>query len=388
MIPALKSISLVFAGGGTGGHFFPAVAIADRVCELVGEACETKIVFVGTTRGIEHRLRDSLGYPLHLINIRGLVRSFTLKNLAVPFLIVGALWQSRALLKNCSPDLVVGTGGYVSWPVLRMAAWMKIPGVLQEQNSYPGVTTRQLAGRVSRVYLGFDEARRFLPDRVRFVTTGNPVRRSVVGGDRREALGHFKLDPSRETILVLGGSQGARSINQAVLRSLGANSLPESCQLLWQTGAHDYDDICRKLGDTSGTPLVFPFENRMELVYAAADLVIARAGAISLAEIEANALPALLIPYPFAAGDHQRQNARASVSRGIAEMIDPDNLEETDLLAHAVAMIDDGRVDSMRRKLKQYTAGKKPAVDVIAEDIIRLVAGKQEASVDRTATGT
>jgi len=388
MIPALRSIRLVFAGGGTGGHFFPAVAVADRIGELVGEACETKIVFVGTTRGIEYRLRESLNYPLHLINIRGLVRSFTLKNLAVPFLIIRALWQSRALLKSSAPDLVIGTGGYVSWPVLRMAAWMRIPGVLQEQNSYPGVATRQLAGRVSRIYLGFDEARRFLPDRAPVVTTGNPVRRSVIAGNRREAREHFKLDPARKTILVLGGSQGARSINQAVLRSLAAGSLSDSCQLLWQTGAHDYEDIRRQLGDPSGNPTVFPFENRMDLVYAAADMVIARAGAISLAEIEANALPALLIPYPFAAGDHQRQNARASVARGFAEMIDPDDLEGADLIARAVAMIDHGRVDSMREKLKQHTAGKKPAVDVIAEDIVRLVAGKQEATVDRTATGT
>ena len=383
MIPALKSITLIVAGGGTGGHFFPAVAIADRVCELVGDACEKKIVFVGTKRGIEYRLRESLSYPLRLIDIRGLARQFTLKNLAVPFLVVKGLWQSRALLKEISPDLVIGTGGYVCWPVLRMAASMNIPSVLQEQNSFPGVTTRQLAGSVKRIYLGFDEARQFLPDGAPIVTTGNPVRSSVAAGNRREAQDYFKLNPSRKTILVLGGSQGARSINEAVVKSLSRNSLPQEYQLLWQTGQSDYEDIRTHLGEAAKAHTLFPFEHRMDLVYAASDMVIARSGAISLAEIESVALPALLVPYPFAAGDHQRLNARASAKRGFAEVIDPDHLGQVDLLAHAAEMFADGRVERMRQTLRQCAAGRKPAVDLIAEDIIRLVAKAQEATVDR-----
>lgn len=383
MIPALKSISLIVAGGGTGGHFFPAVAIADRVCELVGDACDTKIIFVGTKRGIEYRLRESLRYPLRLIDIRGLARQFTLKNLAVPYLIVKGLWQSRSLLKEISPDLVIGTGGYVCWPLLRMAASLRIPSVLQEQNSFPGVTTRQLAGSVRRIYLGFDEARQFLPASAPIVTTGNPVRKSVTAGNRHEAQEYFKLDPSRKTILVFGGSQGARSVNEAVMKSLNTRSLPQDYQLLWQTGQTDYEEIRKSLGDTAKAHTLFPFEHRMNLVYAAADMVIARSGAISLAEIESVALPALLIPYPFAAGDHQRLNARASAARGFAEVIDPDQLSQVDLLAHAAAMFADGRVERMRQTLRQYDAGRKPAVDLIAEDIIKLVAKAQEATVDR-----
>jgi len=387
MLTPLRKISLVFSGGGTGGHFFPAVAIADRIRELAGESCSVRIEFVGTTRGIEYRLCESLGYPLRLVNIRGLVRSFTLKNLLVPFLMVTALLKSRAILKAAAPDIVVGTGGYVSWPVLRMAAMMGLPTVLQEQNSYPGITTRQLATKAIRLYLGFGSALSHLPSDLPALTTGNPVRVSVTGGDRTEALTHFKLDPKLRTILVLGGSQGARAINQAVTRSLKAGSLPDGYQLLWQTGKLDYDDIRSELGDRADRHALVQFESRMELIYAAADLAVARAGAITLAELEAVGLPSLLIPYPFAAGDHQRHNAAACVARGYVESIDPDELDKTDLLAHAVGMIDSGRAERLKQNIRRKTAGRKPAVDVIAEDILSIIRKAQEATVDRRATG-
>jgi UDP-N-acetylglucosamine--N-acetylmuramyl-(pentapeptide) pyrophosphoryl-undecaprenol N-acetylglucosamine transferase len=383
MSSPLRPIRLVVAGGGTGGHFFPAVAIADRVCELAGGDCKKNILFVGTPRGIEYRLRESIAYPLQLISVRGLARSLTVKNLAVPFLAVKALWQSRMLLKEFKPDLVLGTGGYVCWPVLKTAALMKIPTVVQEQNSFPGVTTRQSARAATRVYLGFDEARQFLPNDVPAITTGNPVRKAVTTGDQKEARTYFNLDPAHRTILILGGSQGARSINEAVLKSLKNGSLPEHCQLLWQTGQNDYEKMKTLTSDNSRRPVMFPFEQRMDLVYAAADLVIGRAGAISLAEIEAVSLPALLIPYPQAAGDHQRMNAKASAAHGHSEVIDPDDLVEVDLLAQASAMFDDGRVDRMRQTIRQHLAGRKPAVDIIAEDILKIAAKAQEATVDR-----
>ena len=275
MLTLPKTISLVFAGGGTGGHFFPAVAIADRICELAGENCTVRIAFVGTTRGIEYRLRESMGYPLRLVNIRGLARSFTLKNLLVPFLMISALLKSRRILKNAMPDVVVGTGGYVSWPVLRMAAMMGLPTVLQEQNSYPGITTRQLATKATRLYLGFGSALSHLPSDVPALTTGNPVRSAVIGGDRTEALAHFGFDPKLRTILILGGSQGARSVNQAVIRSLKAGSLRDGYQLLWQTGKLDYEDIRAELGALAERHAIVPFESQMELVYAASDLAVA-----------------------------------------------------------------------------------------------------------------
>ncbi len=383
MTTGSRPVRLVIAGGGTGGHFFPAVSIADRVCELVGDEGHKNVMFVGTPRGIEYRLRESLPYHLQLISVRGLARSMTLKNLAVPFLAVKSLWESRSILKEFRPDLVIGTGGYVCWPVLTMAARMKIPTVLQEQNSFPGVTTRRLAGSATRVYLGFDEARQYLPSTVAAITTGNPVRKSIATGDRKEAQAYFNLDPLCRTILVLGGSQGARSINDAVMKGLENGSLPERCQLLWQTGQNDFDKIRTVIGDKFKRTVVFPFEQKMDLVYAAADLAVARAGAITLAEIEAVSLPALLVPYPHAAGDHQRMNARASAAQGHAEVIDPDDLSGVDLLARARALFDNGHVDRMKQNIRQHLAGRKPAVDVIAEDILKIAAKAQEATVDR-----
>jgi len=380
MNPLPKTARIIFAGGGTGGHLFPALAIADRIRELLEG--RTEIVFVGTKRGIEYRMRDKLGYPLELINIRGLARTLTLKNLLVPFLVIGSLWKTAAILKKHNPDIVIGTGGYVSWPVLKAAARRGITTVLQEQNSYPGVATRQLAGRAKRVYLGFEEGGQFLPDSAPIIVTGNPVRSSVSKGDRAEAMKQFHLDPARKTILILGGSQGARSINNAVIKDLEANALNDKYQLLWQTGRGDYKDVVEKLGAKADNHSLFPFAHQMDLVYAAADLAVARAGAITLAELSACRVPALVIPYPFAAGDHQRKNARAYIDRGYAEMIDPDELESARLLAHAVTMFESGGTDRMRQKLGQDQAGKKPALDVIVEDILKLIARAQEATVE------
>jgi UDP-N-acetylglucosamine--N-acetylmuramyl-(pentapeptide) pyrophosphoryl-undecaprenol N-acetylglucosamine transferase len=376
-----RSATFVFAGGGTGGHLFPAIAIADRLFELLAEQCEVRILFVGTKRGIEYRMRDQLGYPLRLMNIRGLVRSLTPKNLLVPFLVIGSLWQSRRLLREWRPDVVIGTGGYVSWPVLRMAAWMNTVTVIQEQNSYPGIATRRLSGAAKRVYLGFEEAREHLSRSADTVTTGNPVRRSIPKGDRETALNHFQLARDRKTILVLGGSQGARSVNQAILANLTQNHLPDGYQLLWQTGKIDYDAVVASAGEHAQGHCLFSFEERMELVYAAADLVIARAGAITLAEIQACRLPSILIPYPFAAGDHQRHNARTFAERGWAAVIDPDDLASTDVLRQAVGMFENGEAARMRRAIEDYTAGQKPAVDIIAEDIIELLTRRQGAKV-------
>ena len=369
---------LIFAGGGTGGHLYPAVAIADRISELLGGKRKVEILFVGTKRGLEYRLRESLGYPLQLINVRGLARSFTLKNLVVPFMLLGALLKSSSVLGSFRPDIVVGTGGYVSFPVLRMAVSRKITTVLQEQNSFPGISTRRLARYADRIYLGFAGAHDYLSTPGKVIVTGNPVRASIASGDRREAASVFKLDPNKKTILVMGGSQGAASINDAVLRSLNAGKLSDSYQLLWQTGKRAYKDVIAKAGDKAVDHALFPFENRMELVYAAADLAVARAGALTLAERQACRLPSILIPYPHAAGDHQTKNAQHLVANGHAEMIQENELSRIDLLEKAMSTLETNRADEMRKEIADSTAGRKPAVDIIAEDIICLIEQKDE----------
>jgi UDP-N-acetylglucosamine--N-acetylmuramyl-(pentapeptide) pyrophosphoryl-undecaprenol N-acetylglucosamine transferase len=364
---------VIFAGGGTGGHLFPALAIADRLAELLREKIAVDIRFVGTRRGLEYRMRDSLGYPLHLITVRGLAREFTVRNLFVPILIVTALIQSLLLLRRFPPDIVVGTGGYVSWPVLRIAAFKNVVTLLQEQNSFPGITTRRLARHAGKIYLGFAKAAEFLGSNGRISVTGNPVRRSVLNGNRSEAVRHFGLHPDKTTILVLGGSQGALALNRAVMHSLEKADLPEGYQLLWQTGKRDYKDVAAFAGRKAADCALFPFAERMDLVYAAADLVIGRAGAVTLAELMANGIPAMLIPYPFAAGDHQKKNAADLVNRGMARLIDQKDLEQFDLLAEGVSWHGSAQFQQVKRALDNERRNKKPAVDVIAEDIAGMI---------------
>lgn len=369
---ANRPATLVFAGGGTGGHLYPAIAIADRVAELLHERGGSDIHFVGTKRGIEFRVKETLGYPLHLINIRGLVRSLTLTNLLVPFAVVSALVRSWFLMGRLRPDVVVGTGGYVAWPVLRTAAFRNIPTVLQEQNSFAGVTTRRLAPHASHLFLGFAGAKDMLRANCPVTVSGNPVRRSVLGGSREDAMRHFGLDPARQTILVIGGSQGARAINNAVLAGLKQNVLPDNCQLLWQTGKLDHDTIIAQLGDTASRHALFSFSTRMDLVYAAADIAIARAGALTLAELEACTIPAILVPYPHAAGDHQRKNAAEYAAPGRAQVVDQNDLDSTDILKLAADLLAPNRAAHMQTAIENNKAAH-PAVDQIATEILRLL---------------
>ncbi len=374
---------LIFAGGGTGGHLYPAIAIADRVSQLLEGKRPVEILFVGTRRGIEYRIRKSIGYPLHLIDVRGLARRLTLDNLLVPYAYIKSLFQVSRLLNRFRPDVVVGTGGYVAMPVLKTAAVKKIPTFLQEQNSFPGITTRRLAHSARRVYLGFEGAKKHLPKDVETVVTGNPVRASIAEGNRVEAIRSFDLDPDRRTILVMGGSQGARSINNAVSKALTAGSLRSDCQLLWQTGKRDYKEVIESLGDRANSHALFPFAENMANVYAAADLAIARAGAISLAELEMVRLPSILIPYPHAAGDHQRFNAADFARQGFAEVVDEVQLDGVDLLARAGDILESNEAEKMRNSMKQATVGRKPAADVIAEDIISVIEAKNQDGGNR-----
>jgi UDP-N-acetylglucosamine--N-acetylmuramyl-(pentapeptide) pyrophosphoryl-undecaprenol N-acetylglucosamine transferase len=378
-----RTARLIFAGGGTGGHLYPAIAIADRLTELLKGKRQVEITFVGTERGLEYRIRDTLGYPLHLINVRGLARSLTLKNLLVPFMFVGALFQATSLLNKFRPDVVVGTGGYVAMPVLKMAAVKKIATVLQEQNSFPGITTRRLAHTARRIYLGFDEARNHLSTTSDIITTGNPVRCSIAAGDRGAAMKAFDLDPNRKTILVMGGSQGALAINNAVRKSLEDDNLPGEYQLLWQTGKRDYKEVTESLGDRVIGHALFPFAEDMAAVYAAADLAIARAGALTLAELEAVALPSILIPYPHAAGDHQRANATAFAGKGYAEVIHESGIQGADILQKARSLIESGKAAQMRENILSATSKRKPAVDIIAEDIINIIDEKDQSGGSR-----
>ncbi|MBD3402335.1 hypothetical protein GF420_05525, partial [candidate division GN15 bacterium] len=248
----------------------------------------------------------------------------------------------------------------------------------QEQNSFPGITTRKLAPHATHVFLGFGGAGSLISTKGQVTVSGNPVRQSLLGGDRNEAMRHFGLDPSKRTILIIGGSQGSRPINRAITRGLLDESLPESCQLLWQTGRLDHDQIVSELGDRAKGHTLFAFSNEMRLVYAAADIAIARAGALTIAELEACGVPAILVPYPFAAGDHQRKNADEYAGRGVAVVVDQKELDREDVLRRAADALQDGTADRMRAALTQQQRSE-PAVDVIANGIIDLIQREHSA---------
>lgn len=366
----MKTFKAIFAGGGTGGHLFPALTIASALKERLEPEYKTEFRFVGTKRGLEYRMKETLGYPLIILSVRGFMRSAILSNIVFPFVLFWAYVRSIFILRRFDPDIVIGTGGYVMGPVLMAAITLNMTRVIQEQNSYPGVTTRTLAKKVFKVFLGFADAKKYLPECDTMVT-GNPIRRSIGRADRKEAMAYFGLDENKKTVLVLGGSQGALSINQNVLRHL--DDLGDGIQLVWQTGERAYTEVTARAGGRVSGRALFAFTDKIELAYAAADLVIARSGALTLAEIEAAGLPAILIPFPYATADHQRKNAQSFVAAGAAVLVDDEQLGEVSLPAMARGILDSDKLEAMKncvRKMRQERS--KPAADVIVDYILQL----------------
>lgn len=308
--------TLIFAGGGTGGHLFPALAIADEVRRIDPES---KIVFVGTSDRIEARIVPQKGYEFRTIWAAGVQRKLSLKNILVPIQVVVSIIQSFLVMRDVRPGAVVGTGGYVCGPVLFAARLQGIPTVIHESNSLPGVTTKLLAARATKVFLGFEDALRHLKRKENVEVVGTPTRDGLGDAQRSEALSAFGLQPDKTTILVFGGSLGASSLNKGMLSMI--DSLTGSgVQVLWQTGPMHYEQVRKDVGEKQ-IGWVGPFIDRMELAYAAADIVLCRAGATTIAELLRVGKPAILVPYPFAAEDHQTKNAQSLVQAGAAEMI-------------------------------------------------------------------
>lgn len=368
----MKPLRVIFAGGGTGGHLFPALALADKLKQRSSSNLPPEILFCGTKRGLEFRMKEKLGYPLELINVRGMARRLTLVNLLVPFLLVGAIAKSMLIIARFHPDIVIGSGGYVMGPVLIAAIIMGKRRVIQEQNSFPGVTTRKLAGMVDRVFLGFGEASKYLPAKAKMVETGNPIKEVIGTIPPEEGRKYFGIQPGKRVILILGGSQGATAINRNIMRHI--DKLPEDIHLIWQTGERDYKEVAASAGGKVPGRSLFAFTDRIEYGYAAADLVIARAGALTLAEIIAAGLPSLLVPYPHAAGDHQRKNALPMEREGASIIIEDRQLQEKNLLEEAVNIFKSGRYDGMKTAVVSLRARRtRPAADLIVDEIMTLL---------------
>ncbi len=324
------SLRVLIAGGGTGGHLFPALAIAETLRDKGVEA-----MFVGTKSGLEAKIVPQKGFSLKFIWLSGFNRKKLFSNLLFPFKVVFSAFQSFRILSKYRPLAALGTGGYVCGPILLAAALKGIPIFLQEQNSYPGVTTRLLARFAKEIYLNFEEASAHLPSKAKWRHVGNPVRPGFTKMDRATVIRMWELNPSLPTLLVFGGSQGALSINRAVNDILP--SLGKRCNLIWSRGYLDKSDLSAWQGP--GVLVVREFIDDMPAAYAAADLAVCRSGAMTLSELQAAALPAILIPYPYAAADHQKHNALAFCRNGGAMMIENKDLNGDRFLSEVSSLL-------------------------------------------------
>jgi UDP-N-acetylglucosamine--N-acetylmuramyl-(pentapeptide) pyrophosphoryl-undecaprenol N-acetylglucosamine transferase len=357
---------VILAGGGTGGHLFPALAIAE---ELKKKRPQTEVVFMGTRRGIESKLIPQAGYRLIFLDVRGFQRRLGYKNLLFFYHLLKSLMQAKRILKQENPDVVVGTGGYVSGPPLSCAKWLKIPILIQEQNSFPGVTTRRLASRADKVFLAYAESKKYFKRQDNLELVGNPIRSTFGKIDQSQARRELGLTSDRKTVLILGGSQDASAINENILKGVSSLAQQDQTALLWQTGQKDFHRIGDVISTKSQMISLHPFIQKMDCAYAASDLVISRAGALTLAEIAACGKPSILIPYPYAAADHQRHNAQVLVNAGAAEMILERDLGGTNLLNRAVELLKDGskleRMSHNSRKLARPDALEKITTKII-----------------------
>lgn len=366
---------ILIAGGGTGGHVYPAIAIADAIQAARPEA---RVIFAGTEDRLEARAVPEAGYALHPITVSGFQRSLSVENLTFPVKLLQGLWDSWKLVGSLDPDVAVGTGGYVSGPVL-FAAWLRgCPLLVQEQNAYAGVTNRLLGLVASRIHAAFPEAQDDLPAG-RTTITGNPVRRSLTETSTdasRRALG---LPANARVLLVFGGSLGSKALNDAleahlpeILDADGEAGRP--VHVIWQTGSRYFDALTDRLDETGLTDhprlQIREYIDRMDRAYAAADLALCRAGALTCSELLVTGTPAVLVPSPNVVADHQTKNARSMERTGAARM-----LPETDLDDRIVPMIrdlltDDAARSDMARAARD--AAQPDAAEIIARDVLAL----------------
>ena len=331
---------VIISGGGTGGHIFPAVSIALAVKSLCPDA---EILFVGAEGRMEMQRVPAAGFEIKGLPICGFDRKNVLRNIAVLFKIVRSQRMARRIIREFRPMVAVGVGGYASGPTLRMAARMGIPTLLQEQNSYAGVTNKILAKNASRICVAYDGMERFFPSE-KIMLTGNPVRPSLTENmiGREQALVRMGLDKDKKTILIVGGSLGARTLNESVMASLDLIRMSKDIQFVWQTGKYYFDEMKRRLSETSSLPNLFPmdFVQDMDVAYAAADLVISRAGAGTISELCLLGKPVILVPSPNVAEDHQTKNAKALADKNAAVHItDADSVKK--LLPAAIDLVQD-----------------------------------------------
>jgi len=317
----MSELRVIISGGGTGGHIFPAIAIANA---LKKRNADTKILFVGANGRMEMEKIPQAGYEIKGLNIAGFQRGSIIKNLTLPFKIIGSLLSANNIVRSFKPAVAIGVGGYASGPLLRAAGFAGVPTVIQEQNSFAGITNKLLAKNAKVICTAYEGMDKVFPKK-KIVLTGNPVRLAIVemqktGNDlRSEAYKYFGLDPQRKTILIIGGSLGARTLNESVEAAI--NRIKDGdVQIIWQTGKV-YFENCKNIGAGISQLKTLQFIDRMDLAYACADVIVSRAGALSISELQLVGKPVILVPSPNVTDDHQTHNAMALVNKGAAIMI-------------------------------------------------------------------
>ena len=318
----MKSYKFIISGGGTGGHIYPAISIAN---ELKSRYPEAEFLFVGAKDKMEMDKVPQAGYKIEGLWISGIQRKLTAKNLSFPFKLISSLFKSRKIIKQFKPNVAIGTGGFASGPLLQMAALRGVPSLIQEQNSYPGITNKILAKKTNKICVAYEGLERFFPSN-KLIVTGNPVRQDLLSIDDKsvEAKDFFHLKHSKITLLVLGGSLGARRINELIEEKLEYFQT-QNVQIIWQCGKLYYNNY-KKYNDLEYVQ-VHAFLNKMDMAYAAADVVISRAGASSVSELCIVGKPVIFIPSPNVAEDHQTKNANAIVEKNGALLIKESDLE-------------------------------------------------------------
>ena len=362
----MRTLRFIISGGGTGGHIYPAIAIANA---LKLQFPSAEFLFVGAQDKMEMQKVPQAGYAIQGLWIAGLQRKLTLDNLLFPFKLLSSLWKSSCILRKFKPDVVIGTGGFASGPLLQMANSRGIPTLIQEQNSYPGITNKLLSKKASKICVAYDQLERFFPAS-KLVFTGNPVRQDLVDvhANRTAALTHFTLDPKKKTVLILGGSLGARRLNQLVEKELDFFA-SQGLQVYWQCGKLYWEQY-QKYNAQAGVQVV-AFIDRMDLIYAAADFVISRAGASSVSELCLVGKPTLFIPSPNVAEDHQTKNAQAVVSQEGALLLKESELDTKFETVFGELIADESLQNKLSANIQKLA--KPNATAAIVEEIVKLI---------------
>ncbi len=361
---------VIISGGGTGGHIFPAVSIANAIRELRAEA---DILFVGAEGRMEMQRVPDAGYRIIGLPIAGFDRKHLWKNIAVLVKIARSQWKARSIIREFKPDIAVGVGGYASGPLLKTASMMGIPTLLQEQNSYAGVTNKLLAKKAKKICVAYEGMEKFFPaDKI--ILTGNPVRQNLLANKytKTEALQNFGFSEGKKTILILGGSLGARTINQTLMDALETIKANSDIQFIWQTGKIYIDEVRQTVAKSSFTNLfVTDFIKEMDKAYAAADLVISRAGAGSISEFCLLEKPVILVPSPNVAEDHQTKNALALANKDAAIYV-KDAEAHDQLMPIALQTVkDDAKLASLRENIVKLAL--PDSAKIIANEVLKLI---------------